>query len=133
MFVHTRALTRPTLKAPPVSIHAMLPPPAPISTRSITGTMMSHPLPLIIRPEFTVPPTSNSGYPGPTLLHHANLSSRPAHVERDEILVSCEGAQVRSGDAPLCRPGFDDVDRSSPGHLGGHCLPARLHDEKVHT
>ena len=120
---------RPDLERPRPSIRAMLPPPAPISIISITGTLTGRPLPFLKR---YLRSTSNCGaISGSPSLDQAGLGGGAAHVEREQARAVDQPAVVRRRERARGRAGLDQAHGKPARGLDVAHAAVRLHDEQV--
>ena len=110
----TPALSGPTLMRFRASTCAIEPPPAPISTISITGMRTGRPRPFMKRAARS---TSKARGFGLVLVDQADLGGRAAHVEGQHPALAEARRDLRREDRAAGRPGFDQADRKAPRRL----------------
>ena len=128
-----RALSGPTRSTPPGSIHAIEPPPAPTSARSMTGARIGY-------PASHVPPKRRARVAAALLvlglrrlpaMDEADLCGRSAHVERKDVGEAARAPMSAAAMTPAAGPDSTVLTGRTRGCIGAEDAAARLHHEQL--
>ena len=114
-----RRCAAPRAGPPAASIHAMLPPPAPMVFTSTIGVRTG------IGPDRAL-----AGEQRPAVPHQGHVVAGAAHVERDEVAHPGALGRERGADHAAGRPREEERDRLLRGQRRRHDAAARAHDQR---